>query len=442
MVRNEMSILLPYIQVQHDWDIVFQEIADAARSKTEATLTASIWVSGYSQDIEDGVQASFDVTLEGDGGFQLVGHDDEKNQEITARAASAKRLEMSCTKIGKHSQQIFAPSTRFRNLHPHGDDAHIYSVDVCAKEGKGISGSSDGTVRLWDHTTGDLWRDLVGHQGEVNTVKWFPSGKVALSAGADTRIKIWATEPGKCAKTLTGHTRGITDSIIVDQGRNIITSSKDGTVKLWDCGQGLVSSTKEPKSPQEVNSCILHDAISHDETSSSTRTESLLVLMCCEDGYLRGHDFRQDSQSRMNFYAGAPVNCVTQIGEYQLAIGQHDGTIQVIDLRRWSNEDNSRAVVAKTRVSDGAIMDIGHLHQLATGTRKESSFSVWVANQEGGCLLVSLDSIQSASDSLHSGSVLACCTGVDCEPIYSITASSTTMYTSSRGCVFQYQLTE
>ena len=54
-----------------------------------------------------------------------------------------------------------------------------------------------------------LQHDLQGHISDVNTCKFFPSGKVVLSGGADLRLKIWSAEDGSCPVTLKGHTGGI-----------------------------------------------------------------------------------------------------------------------------------------------------------------------------------------------------------------------------------------
>ena len=53
-----------------------------------------------------------------------------------------------------------------------------------------------------------LQHNLQGHISDVNTCRFFPSGKVVLSGGADLRLKIWSAEDGSCPVTLKGHTGG------------------------------------------------------------------------------------------------------------------------------------------------------------------------------------------------------------------------------------------
>ena len=61
------------------------------------------------------------------------------------------------------------------------------------------SGSSDGTVQLWDAATGKRLFTWKGHAGSVNTVAWQPGtyllpGNEAriASGGVDATVQVWA----------------------------------------------------------------------------------------------------------------------------------------------------------------------------------------------------------------------------------------------------------
>ena len=40
-------------------------------------------------------------------------------------------------------------------------------------------------------------RELLGHLGQVYTVRLFPSGLVVLTGGADMQVKIWSVQGGR-----------------------------------------------------------------------------------------------------------------------------------------------------------------------------------------------------------------------------------------------------
>src|SRR5262249_23535946 len=58
-----------------------------------------------------------------------------------------------------------------------------------------VSGGFDGTVRLWDVTTGRSIRATKGHQ-VVSAVAFSASGKLVVSGGHDGVVKMWDAKTG------------------------------------------------------------------------------------------------------------------------------------------------------------------------------------------------------------------------------------------------------
>ncbi|RSH85891.1 uncharacterized protein EHS24_004076 [Apiotrichum porosum] len=92
-----------------------------------------------------------------------------------------------------------------------------------------VSGSLDGTVRLWDVDTGRETNTLFGH---IEGVWAVDMDALRLASGShDRTIKVWDRESGNCVQTLVGHRGAVTSLQLSDD--MIVSGSDDGDIMVW-----------------------------------------------------------------------------------------------------------------------------------------------------------------------------------------------------------------
>ncbi|ORY84264.1 WD40-repeat-containing domain protein [Protomyces lactucae-debilis] len=96
------------------------------------------------------------------------------------------------------------------------------------------SGSYDGSIKIWDLTSGELLRTLDGHTRGVNCLQ-FDDAKL-ISGSMDKTLKIWNYRTGECLSTLRGHTEGV---LSLHFDKTVLASgSADNTIRVWNFSDG------------------------------------------------------------------------------------------------------------------------------------------------------------------------------------------------------------
>ena len=100
------------------------------------------------------------------------------------------------------------------------------------------SGAWDGTVKLWDVTTGRTIATLKGHTGLVASVAFSPDGTILASGLWDDtfmgKVELWNVKTRQNTATFEGHTEFVNSIAFSPNGTTLASGSGDGTVKLWD----------------------------------------------------------------------------------------------------------------------------------------------------------------------------------------------------------------
>ncbi len=104
------------------------------------------------------------------------------------------------------------------------------------------SGGYDNKIKIWDFETGQLIKELTGHNGAVRSVSFSPDGAYLISGSDDFTIKLWEVESGNQVYTFAGH-QDWTKAVFSPDGNNIVSGGGRGgfyeedidhTIKLWN----------------------------------------------------------------------------------------------------------------------------------------------------------------------------------------------------------------
>uniref|UniRef100_A0A8V0XH92 Small ribosomal subunit protein RACK1 n=1 Tax=Gallus gallus TaxID=9031 RepID=A0A8V0XH92_CHICK len=144
--------------------------------------------------------------------------------------------------------------------------SHFVSDVVISSDGQfALSGSWDGTLRLWDLTTSNPiivscgWDKLVkvwnlancklktnhiGHTGYLNTVTVSPDGSLCASGGKDGQAMLWDLNEGKHLYTLDGG--DIINALCFSPNRYWLCAATGPSIKIWDLeGKIIVDELKQ-----------------------------------------------------------------------------------------------------------------------------------------------------------------------------------------------------
>ena len=117
-----------------------------------------------------------------------------------------------------------------------GHSSWVRDVKISLDGKKALSGSSDGTMRVWDLESGEYLKVKTdkGLGNEIDCVSCTPDFKLAIAGGWNSILYLWNLESEECLIKLKGHTDWITCSSITPDGKKAVSGSRDRTLRLWD----------------------------------------------------------------------------------------------------------------------------------------------------------------------------------------------------------------
>eukprot|EP00667_Euglena_gracilis_P016221 EG_transcript_16947 len=105
------------------------------------------------------------------------------------------------------------------------------------------SACDDCSVALWDAIAGQRERTLAGHSHHVFCVAFNPLGNVLASGSFDDTIRLWEMKAGRLLRTIPAHTDAVTALDFSFDGTLLASGSYDGMARLWDAESGRCLTT-------------------------------------------------------------------------------------------------------------------------------------------------------------------------------------------------------
>ncbi len=99
------------------------------------------------------------------------------------------------------------------------------------------SGSENGTIRLWDVATGKQISFLKGQKWSCNVLAFSIDSKMLASGSSSGTIYLWDITTGNKLSTLQGHTDWVNSLTFSLDGKTLASGSSDGVIFLWNLPQ-------------------------------------------------------------------------------------------------------------------------------------------------------------------------------------------------------------
>ncbi|XP_070762316.1 protein Atg16l2 isoform X2 [Enoplosus armatus] len=184
------------------------------------------------------------------------------------------------------------------------------------------TGGTDRVIKLWEVRAGSLTHraTLDGSTEGITCIEFDPTGLRILAASYDKSALLWRLDDSVPKLTLTGHSRKVTAARFSFL-HQVVTGSADRTVRLWD----------------------LHRAACVQVVEVASYCSD---LVCSENCIISGH-----YDCKIRVWDTRTVSCVQELpaqgkvtsldiscDHRQLLSCCRDDCLQLVDLRRWSND--------------------------------------------------------------------------------------------------------
>ncbi len=132
---------------------------------------------------------------------------------------------------------IFTNRSKSSLLHsPTGSS--VQSVSFSRDGNTFASGYRDGTLGVWEASTGEQLHILTPSKAPVNALSFSPDNQTLASGYLDGTIMLWDVSTGEQQQTLTGRENWLRSLSFSPDGSTLASGYNNGTIKLWEVSTG------------------------------------------------------------------------------------------------------------------------------------------------------------------------------------------------------------
>jgi WD40 repeat protein/serine/threonine protein kinase len=246
-----------------------------------------------------------------------------KARDVTvARAAAARELTERDTAPRETALRVALAAPRPRLTMLPGHRGGTASVSFTADGSTVVTAGADGTLKVWNATTGEPLRTIALDGGAATATA--VDGRRALTGHADGRLAIWDIDSGTRLAAFKRGDAAISAAGFTREGDRVLAAGQDGMLAIWDPSQ--------PAAPAEMIEA-------HDGTVSAIAIAPRGSLAASGGADNQVHLWRSGTLDPVRTYRGHKA-AITALafspnGRY-LAAAAEDGRIRV-----WSTSSSS-----------------------------------------------------------------------------------------------------
>ncbi len=222
------------------------------------------------------------------------------------------------------------------------------------------TGSSDGSVRLWNTETGETLHVLSRHHYGVIALAFSPSGKILASGGYDNKINLWNVSSGEHIETFTNYPMGVTDLKWLPDEESLVVAGGEY--------MGYIANHSQPEKYLQIMNTsdsgnVLKQFIGHTESvmSISISSDGSRLLSGSMDSTVRVWDIETGNQMQIfQDHTDIITSVLFSNDQSSFISASLDGTVKL-----WNNQSSSVVNELNTELPIWSISQSSQTNELA-----------------------------------------------------------------------------